>query len=311
MYLKFILFGGNKLNIGIDLGGSHIGIGIVDDKGKIIEKFEKRLLAEDKVRIEEVVENYIVNAFLKWNDKYKIDKIGIAVPGTVSLGVIKRCVNLGLENYDLTANLSKYIKCPIKMANDCKCASLAECNFGSLKNYNRAVFLSLGTGIGGAVLINKKLLDCGIYPGCEFGHMVIKKDGLLCNCGKKGCFEKYASMKTFKNQIRQALNLDEKTSGEELLDIIKSNLKNEKINNIITEYIENLSIGISNLINIFEPEVVGLGGSFVYFSDILLERLKIELIGKHYLFNKRDKLDIIPAEFKNDAGIIGSTLISK
>ena len=113
-------------------------------------------------------------------------------------------------------------------------------------------------------------------------------------------------MKVLKDNLRELLGLDEKTTGKELLEIIKNNKDNIEINNIIDEFIEYLSIGISNLINIFEPEVVGIGGSFVYFADILLEKLKTNIQAKNYLFNKREKLIIIPALLNNDAGIIGS-----
>ena len=139
--------------------------------------------------------------------------------------------------------------------------------------------------------------------------MIIQKNGLQCNCGKKGCFEKYGSMKAFKNNLRKELGLDEKTRGQDLLDIIRKDEGNPKIKKVINEYIENLSIGISNIINIFEPEVVGIGGSFVYFSDILLEKLKENLLQKEYLFNPKKKINIVQAILGNDAGIIGSTIL--
>ena len=104
--------------------------------------------------------------------------------------------------------------------------------------------------------------------------MIIQKNGLECKCGKKGCFEKYASMKAFKDNLRKELGLNEKARGQDLLDIIRKNQDNPKIKRVINDYIDNLSIGISNIVNIFEPEVIGIGGSFVYFSDILLDKLK-------------------------------------
>ena len=145
--------------------------------------------------------------------------------------------------------------------------------------------------------------------------MIIEKNGIQCNCGKKGCFERYASMKAFKNNLRKALGVDETTRGQELLDIIRKsedntkeqeNEKNKEIKIVIDEFIDNLSIGISNLINIFEPEAIGIGGSFVYFEDVLLEKLKANIQEKNYLFNEREKLIILPAVLGNDAGIIGS-----
>ena len=207
---------------------------------------------------------------------------------------------------NIKENLKKEIQLPIKIRNDAKCAAIAENKMGALKDYKRSIFLSLGTGIGGAVIINNELLDTGDLSGCEFGHMIIQKDGIRCNCGKKGCFEKYASMKALKTNLRDALGLDENTRGQELLDMLRKNKDNYVINKIVDEYIEYLSIGISNLIDVFEPEAVCLGGSFVYFADVLLEKLKNNIQRKKYLFNIRKELIIIPAALGNDAGIIGS-----
>ncbi len=294
------------MKIGIDLGGSHIAIGVVDDKDYIVEKVEKRLLSKDKKDIKTSIENYIIENVKDLTEKYKIKEIGIAVPGTIKGTAIIKSVNLGVKNYNLIDNLRKQINIPIKIRNDAKCAAIAENKIGALKDYNRSIFLTLGTGIGGAVIINNELLNTGELSGCEFGHMIVQKDGIKCNCGKNGCFEKYASMKALKNNLRSALGVDEKTRGQELLDYLRKNPDNEQINNIIDEYIEYLSIGVSNLINIFEPEAVSIGGSFVYFADVLLERLKNNIQKKNYLFNGRKELIIIPAALGNDAGIIGA-----
>ena len=300
------------MKIGIDLGGSHIVIGVVDNNGIIIEKVEKRLKGIEKKKLKNTIEEYITETVLKLIEKYKITNIGLAIPGTVTHDTVIKSVNLGLKNYEVIKELKKKINLPIKIRNDAKCAALAENKYGCLKQYDRSVFLTLGTGIGGAVIINNELLDTGNLPGCEIGHMSIEKNGILCECGRKGCFEKYGSMKSFKNNLREELGYDEKVSGKELLGIIKSNTKDsknyEKIEKVIQEYIENLSNGIANLINIFEPEVIGIGGSFVYFEEILLERLEKELISKNKLFNQRKEIIIQTAVLGNDAGIIGAIL---
>ena len=294
------------MKIGIDLGGSHIAIGVVNNKGYIVEKFEKRLLDKERNDIKNNIEDYIIENIKNLSKKYKIIEIGIAVPGTVCGTEIIKSVNLNVKNYNLVQNLKKEIKVPIKIKNDAKSAAIAECKIGALKDYKRSIFLTLGTGIGGAVIVNGNLLDTGELPGCEFGHMIIQKNGIKCNCGKKGCFEKYASMKALKNNLRSSLGLDENTRGQKLLDMMRKNGEDKKIKKIVDEYIEYLSIGVSNLINIFEPEAVGIGGSFVYFSDVLLDKLKNNIQNKKYLFNNRKELIIVPAALGNDAGIIGS-----
>ena len=300
------------MKVGIDLGGSHIAIGVVDSSGVIIEKIEKRLKNAEKKTIEKSIEEYIIENAKLLMKKYKISEIGIAIPGTVNDDKVIKSVNLGLENYEIVKKLKSKIQVPIKIRNDAKCAAIAENTYGCLKSYNRSIFLTLGTGIGGAVIINNKLLDTGNLPGCEIGHMSIEKDGILCKCGRKGCFEKYASMKILKDNLRKALGYDEKVSGKELFEIIRSNTPESKnydiIEKIVKQYIEDLSIGIANLINIFEPEAIGIGGSFVYFEEVLLNRLKAEIISKNILFNPRENIIIKTAILENDAGIIGATL---
>lgn len=299
------------MKVGIDLGGSHIAIGVVNSKGRIIEKIEKRILESEKKEIKKTIENYIFENIKQLEKKYKITELGIAIPGTVTNNKIIKSVNLGIKDYNIVQSLSRKINFPIKIRNDAKCAAIAENKYGCLKNYKRSIFLTLGTGIGGAVIINNKLLDTGELPGCEFGHMVIEEDGLLCKCGKFGCWEKYASMKSFRDNLRKVLGYTEKTSSQELLNILKNMKENDKnykkIQEIIEKYIKDLSIGISNLINIFEPEVIGIGGSFVYFEDILLEKLKRKLEEKDMLFNYRKEIKIEKAILENNAGIIGAT----
>ena len=301
------------MKVGIDLGGSHIAIGVVDDNGKILEKVEKRILGDEKQDIINFIENYIVENVKNFSLKYDISSIGIAIPGTVNNVSIVKSVNLGLENYNIVESLQEKLNLPIKIKNDAKCASIAENEYGALKNYSRSVFLTLGTGIGGAIIIDNKLLNTGDLPGMEVGHMVIEKEGITCNCGNKGCFEKYASMKAFKNNLRKELGLDETTRGEELLNMIRnnnpSNENYEKIEKVISSFISDLSIGIANLVNIFEPEAIVIGGSFIHFEDVFLERLKKSLQKGNYLFNRREDIIIKPAILGNDAGIIGASLL--
>lgn len=301
-----------KMKIGIDLGGSHIAIGVVDNKGKILEKVEKRITKAEKSTIKKVIEEYIIEKTTNFLQQYNITEMGIAIPGTVKNETVVKSVNLGLKNYEIVKNLQDKIQLPINIRNDAKCAALAEDTYGALKSYERSIFLTLGTGIGGAVVIHNKLLDTGELPGCEFGHMLIEKNGRLCKCGKRGCWETYASMKAFKDNLREILNLDEKTSGKELLDILRKMDKNSpkyiQINQLIEQYIEYLSIGISNLINIFEPDAIGIGGSFVFYEEVFLEKLKTKLLKDNLLFNERKEMIIQTAILDNDAGMIGAIL---
>ncbi|MBD9158807.1 MAG: ROK family protein [Clostridiales bacterium] len=300
------------MKIGIDLGGSHISIGVVDKDGKILDKRDKHLRGIAKRLIKSTIEETIISNIKEYQKNYKITEIGIAVPGSVKNDKILKSVNLGLKDYDLVGVIKKEIDLPIKIRNDAKCAALAESKYGALKKYNRVLFMTLGTGIGGAVIINGKLLDAGEYPGCEFGHMVIKENGLECNCGRKGCFEKYGSMRAFKDNLRNELGLEDKTSGKELMAILKNTTKESKdyakIEKVRKQYIRDLSVGITNLVNIFEPEAIGIGGSFVYFSEALLDDIKELIIKENMLFNSRKEINIQTAVLGNEAGIIGAIL---
>lgn len=299
------------MKVGIDIGGSHIAVGVVNNNGEIVEKIEKSWSDIEKRDMEKSIENYITEQILEFSKVYKIEEIGIGSPGTVSKTNIIKADNLGLKNYPIVDVLNKKIKIPVKIRNDAKCAALAEDMYGCLKRYRRTLFLTLGTGVGGAVIIDHQLLDTGDKPGCEVGHMIIQKDGISCKCGKKGCWQQYSSMKALKENFSKELGYSETIHGRDLLDIIK-NIKEgqkdyEKIEKILKEYIENLAIGISNLVNIFEPEAIGIGGSFVYFEELLLPRLKKEL-NNNLLFNPRENLQVEIAMLGNDAGIIGAVL---
>lgn len=303
--------GSDRMKVGVDLGGSHIAIGVVNDDGNILEKNEKRLTSVEKQNLEKSIEESIIENVKQFKKQYEITEVGIGAPGWAVDGLIQNSGNLGIQNYPIVERL-KELKLPIQVMNDAKCAALAENAYGCLKGYDRSIFLTLGTGIGGAAFLNHQLLKAGKKPGYEFGHMVIEKNGVPCHCGSRGCFERYASMKVLKDNLRSVLNLNETTSGEELLKIIQENQpcrqNKDGIEKVVCEYIENLSIGIQNLIRIFEPEVIGIGGSFVYFEDVLLPRLRQNIKIANTNDAERKNIKIKTAILGNDAGMIGAVL---
>lgn len=325
------------MKIGIDIGGSHIGMALVDNKGKIVEKIEEDIIS-DKKEIKNFLKEYIsknLNYFIK--KEKQIDLIGIAAPGKSNGNRIQNLVNLGIKEMDFSVILDKY-NIPYQIKNDSKAAAIAEERYGALQNYKDSVFLCIGTGIGAGVFLNKKLLKAKINPGFELGHMVIEKNGLNCKCGKKGCFETYCSIKRFKDNIKNILekqDLDSKqllkileevclsqreknaikiVENDELVKIengkvIITKEKIIKVREVVEQYINDLLIGLSNVIDIFEPEAICFGGSFVYFKNIFYERLVNEMKNKRYSFNKDSIPEIILAELGNDAGMIGATEI--
>lgn len=299
------------MNIGVDIGGSHIGIGIVNNNGKILEKIEHKINYVEKINIQDFLINEIIDTIKKWisEKKENVEKIGIGAPGIVKNNIIEFSVNLSLNKFDLKSKIQKeFSDSEIIIKNDAKCAGLAEKNLGSLRKYDDCIFLCLGTGIGGAGFYNGKLISPKNGSGFEFGHTIIQKNGEQCKCGSKGCFELYGSMRKFKNDIRFGLDLPENIDGSELVEIVKQHCNDENILKIIDDYLQNLCIGISNFIDILQPQAVCLGGSFVYYKDILLDKFVEKLNSGEYIFYKEKIPDIVVAKLGNDAGIIGSVM---
>lgn len=305
------------MKFGIDLGGSHIAIGLVNENYEIIEK--RTYYTSEK---DDTIELYIVKCIVKGIkeilkstniDFSKIEQIGIATPGNPREGHIKNAVNLEIADFNLEKALrdkfkEQYIG-KINMLNDGKCAGLAEKNNGSLKNYSDCVFLCIGTGIGSAVFLNNQFLQPKQNAGFEFGHMIIEKNGEKCGCGNRGCFEAYCSKRRFKEKMQKALKIEGYIGAKELIPLIKQNIERENVSTLLEEYIENLALGISNIINIFEPEAVSIGGSMSHYEELIFDKLKEKIYNGKYLFNKDSHPVIIPATQGNDAGIIGATLI--
>ena len=307
------------MKIGIDLGGSHVAIGLVDNNHEIIEK--RTYYMNDKGS--RTLENYILSSIVHGINEIldstgyrlsQIESIGIATPGNPQNGCIKNVVNLGIKEFEIANKLTEALGgntlgIKVNLENDGKCAALAEKFNGSLKEYNDCVFLCIGTGIGGAAFMGGKFLKPKRNSGFEFGHMIIQKDGEPCNCGNKGCFEAYCSKRKFKDQMQKILGIEKYVGASELTKIIEENMSDIRVNNLLEEYVNNLAIGISNIINMLEPEAISIGGSMSHYESLILNRLKEKIYRGEYLFNKENPPKILTAQSGNDAGIIGATLM--
>lgn len=295
------------MKIGIDLGGSHIAIGVVSNNINIIEKYEIDINTQNNIK--QFIEKEIITNTKQLIKKYNIEEIGIAVPGVVKDQKILGLYNLGIGKYNIISSIAKEINIPIKIKNDGVCAAIAEMKFGNLQPYNKSVFVCLGTGIGGAICENGISIPSNEKIGYEFGHMPFEKAGEVlqekCKCGKNDCFELYGSIKRLKNsllnEILQNNNNNNNLSGKEIHDLILENINNKNVNKILEKYIQNTAYGIYKIACITKPQAICLGGGFTYYKDILLNRFVKEFY----------KLDInapkiVVAKFENDAGIIGA-----
>ena len=244
----------------------------------------------------------MIQQLLKRNNIEQVESIGIGFPKS---NIVNGIVYIKKEMIDLISLLSPIFNTKVYVKNDVKCSGMCEKRIGNLKNYENCLFLTLGTGIGGAYFYKNELVVPNKYPGLEIGSMVIEKNGKLCKCGSRGCFEAYAAMKIFREKIQDLFGLG-KVNSNVVLKIVDRKEREQEVNEIIDEYIEYLALGLSNLIKILEPDAICIGGSFVYYQEIFMERLKNKLKKN---FEDREIPEILLAKYENDAGIIGASML--
>lgn len=300
------------MRIGIDLGGSHIETGLIDGD-KIIDQTDKIFVQEDRKNIRKVIQDtaiQMINDILEKNkiSKYDIELVGIASPGIISKKTIVKATNLALEEFCLCEAIEEATGINTQIRNDAKCAALAEKKYGVLKDYKDCVFVGIGTGIGGAVFLNDKLLEPDRNEGFEIGHMVIEANGRPCSCGKKGCFETYVSIRALKQRVTSILGVSSDISGQYLRENLLI-LDDERVQEEVESFLNYLRIGLGNLIDIFEPEAICLGGSFAYYEgNPILDKLREKMKEPNTTFTNSKTPKLLTAHFKNDAGIIGATI---
>ncbi len=304
--------------IGIDIGGMSIKAGIVAN-GEIIQREVKETnqsggldnIIDD---ITELVNNLLAKCELDINN---IDSIGIGV--VTSEGRVT-CVNIGLENALIIPKLQERLKGTIVRAgNDANVAALAEYVYGSMKGYDSGVMITLGTGIGGGIVIDGKLITGSNGVGAEIGHTMVATNYYDCNCGNNGCFETFCSATAI---IKYAQKLLQEGRNTIIRDMCKNTLENITAKMVFDAYKENdqvaveiinrfkkyLAMGIGNIVNFIDPAVISVGGGVSNASDIILDGLSEEV--KKHLPLKQTKIgDIVIAKFKNDAGIIGASAL--
>lgn len=282
------------INIGIDIGGSHASIGLVNGEG-IIEVREDIYYSNNTFNEDEVF--YVINDFI---DRYseEAESIGIGIPGFSTDTFVNYTCNLNLNHIEITDYIKT--KLPIYISNDANCAAIAEYEFKDHQMFSNYIFVTVGTGIGAGIILNGNLYTGSTGVAGEIGHMVIEKEGLACKCGRKGCFEKYAS-------ISALLNM---TNSENLKEVMYLIEKNHTMQNVFETYLENLSEGLANIINIYDPEMLVIGGGLSEYEEKFLYKLKSKIVPK--LYNKYTyDINIKAAKLKNDAGIIGASMLHK
>lgn len=314
------------VRIGVDLGGTNIAFGLLDDEGNIkTKKSVKTALPrpahEIAGTIGEVVRELMDEEGLSCGD---ILQVGVGTPGAVENdGTVSFSSNLGFRETPLRSLLEKELPgITVKIGNDANCAALGESIAGAGKGCRDFIAVTLGTGIGGGILVGGHLLTGVNGAAGEIGHMTIKTDGLKCPCGRRGCFEQYASATALIRQTMEALERDgEKKSlmWDLLTDGIPSvSGKTSFIAaregdplgmKVVEKYIDYLAEGTANLINIFQPEVLCIGGGISREGEFLLEPLRKRVLELEYTRGRKPATEIKAAYLGNDAGIIGAAFL--
>ena len=315
--------------IGVDLGGTNIAAGIVDSDYKIVAKGSVPTHVEGRTA-EEIIKDMgalcaklVSDAKLTFND---IEYVGIASPGAIDPvnGVVVYANNLPFVSFHIADTLKKFI--PVKkvlVENDANAAAKGEAVAGAAKGVADAVMITLGTGVGGGIIIDHKVYSGFNYAGAELGHIVIEHNGRQCSCGRKGCWEAYSSATGLINMTKEKLaeckekgiptlmteyvENEGRVSGKTAFACMKKGDKPAK--EVVDMYISYLACGLSNIINIFQPEILVIGGGICneknYLTDPLKAIIKEETYGNAGI--KPTELKI--AELGNDAGIIGAAVL--
>ena len=312
--------------VGIDLGGTNIVAGVVDDEYNIIARAEcktavPRPEADICDSMADVVKKAVKKAKLTMDD---IDYIGIGVPGAVNpeTRIIETSPNLFFQNWEVSKMMEERLHKYVKVENDANAAALGEFLAGSAKGSRNAIAITLGTGVGGGIIIDGKIYSGSNYAGAELGHMVIVKDGKQCGCGRHGCWEAYASATALIEMTKEAIR-NEKAEFSYMLNAVEGDLN--KVSGktafdamlagdntgtaVVNQYIEYLATGLVNVINIFQPDVLCIGGGVSRQGENLLGPLR-NIIERERFTKYNDKqTQVCVATLGNDAGIIGAACI--
>lgn len=314
-----------KYCLGIDFGGTGIKIGVVSEEGKILAK--KSIPTDINAPFSKVVADIgnlcrevVSLSGLRMED---VSGVGMGYPGMTDSknGLIIYASNVPWRNVQFRDELKKHIPFDVVMSNDANVAALAEATYGGEKKFDNAVLLTLGTGVGGGVIIDGKILEGNGGAGAELGHTVIRSGGEPCNCGRKGCLEAYASATALIRDTKRAIQAHpdsmmysevsgdlDKVSGITAFKCAK--LGDEYAKAVVDSYVNMLSEGVIDFINIFRPDVVMIGGGVSAEGEYLIGPIRERVKAVAYAPGYAPDVEIRTATLGNDAGIIGAAALA-
>ena len=294
------------VRIGIDIGGTDTKIGLVDVHNKLLDSVCIPTKAERPA--DEVIRT-VAETALSILDKNGIAMeqcvgVGIGVPGTVDRkkGIVRYSNNIRWEDVPLVKEMSTYLPIPVEIANDADCAALGETIAGAGKECSDVVMITLGTGVGGGVVLDGEIYEGRGIGGSELGHMVIVENGEPCTCGRRGCLEAYASATALKREAKRASKKE--LIPSEIFALAKQG--DPAMKEVVEIYIRRLGLGIVNIVNIFRPQLVLLGGGISGQGESLLVPLRRILREECFGGERGDVPEIEEAVLGNNAGIIGA-----
>ncbi len=309
--------------IGIDLGGTNIVAGVVDEQYQILQKADGKTdlprPAEAIVAdMAQISLQAVKKAGMTMND---IEAVGVGCPGSCNLdtGVVEYSCNLDFHELPLKDMLEKMLEKPVSIENDANAAALGETVAGAAKGAKSAICITLGTGVGGGIILDGKIYDGFNFAGAELGHMVIVENGEPCGCGRRGCWEAYASATGLIRETRKAMQKHPdslmtelareygKVSGRTAFQAMYRGDSAAK--EVVDTYIDHLACGLVNIINIFQPEVICLGGGICHEGETLLRPLRAYIERERYSKHSLRQTRLCIASLGNDAGIIGAAAL--
>lgn len=311
--------------IGIDLGGTNIAVGVVSQTGSILAEvfaktFSSRPYPEIVRDMAALVKKAVAKAGLSMDD---VHSVGIGIPGVAEgkTGVVFNCTNLGWINVPLGEEMQKHIPKPVYIDNDANCAALAESCAGVSLGCKSSILITLGTGVGGGIIVGGKPWPGGHGRAGEIGHMILVPDGVPCTCGKNGCVERYCSgtalireaqqeCRNFPDNavMRKANGIIDKINAKMVIDAAKEG--DASALRVFNSFARYLAMTVNNLIWFFDPDMIVLGGGISYAGDFLLDAVRT-LIPRHQMGKPLPIPPIELARLGNEAGVIGAAMLGK
>jgi glucokinase len=311
--------------IGIDIGGTDIKCGIADGEGNIVTKgkaaADAHLGAERTIqKAAELAETLCAEAGISMRG---IAGAGAGIPGIIDpgRGMVVYNNNLGWRRVKFSKLLKERLKIPVYIGNDANVAALGEAEYGAGRDYKDIVMVTLGTGLGGGIISDGKILDGNKGAGAELGHMVLHTGGEKCTCGRRGCFEAYCSATALIRMTRKQMEKDAqspmwaacdgdagKIGGKTAFRFYREDAGAKKV---VDKYIKLLAVGLANYANIFRPEAIVIGGGISNEGQFLLDLLEPKFKKQVYGKNLGPKVVLRLAELRNDAGFLGAAALAR